>query len=179
MRRPPGLEEFARQNAMGGGRACRRPNEQMEEQSSARNQMVDARGWDHFVHGADIGVEGRGPTPAVAFEEAAVAMTAVITDPTDVIAREAVAIACEAPDLELLLVDWLNALVYEMSTRRMLFARFSVLIADGSLQATAWGEPVDVCRHHPAVEVKGATYTQLSVTRTQDGGWAARCVVDV
>jgi SHS2 domain-containing protein len=49
----------------------------------------------------------------------------------------------------------------------------------GQLRATAWGEPVEVTRHQPAVEVKGATYTELRVQRTEDGGWLAQCVVDV
>ncbi len=146
--------------------------------TSAREHLEGA-GWDHFAHGADIGVEGRGPTPAAAFEEAALALTAVITDPAEVRAREAAAVACEAPDLELLLADWLNALIYEMATRRMLFGRFAVAIEDGRLQGTAWGEPVDIVRHRPAVEVKGATYTQLLVMQDDDGTWTARCVVDV
>ena len=93
--------------------------------------------------------------------------------------RKAVSVECEAPDPELLLTDWLNALVYEMATRRMLFARFEVSVEDGRLSATAWGEPVEVARHRPAVEVKGATYTELSVNQTADGTWIARCVVDV
>jgi tRNA nucleotidyltransferase (CCA-adding enzyme) len=136
-------------------------------------------GWSHFVHGADIGVEGRGPTLAAAFEQAAVALTAVICDPARVEPREPVPVQCEVPDPELLLTDWLNALIYEMATRRMLFARFEVAIEDGTLDATAWGEPVEVARHHPAVEVKGATYTALSVMHAEDGTWIARCVVDV
>jgi SHS2 domain-containing protein len=139
----------------------------------------DGPRWTHFVHGADIGVEGRGPTLDAAFEQAAVALTAVITDLALVDPVEPVEIACEAPDPELLLVDWLNALIYEMATRRLLFGRFRVTIEGDRLTATAWGETVEVARHHPAVEVKGATYTQLSVTRTENGTWTARCVVDV
>ena len=134
--------------------------------------------WEHFEHGADIGVRGLGRTPAEAFEQAALALTAVLTDPERVAAREAVAVRCEAPDLELLLVDWLNALIYEMATRRMLFGRFAVRIEDGRLEATAHGEPVDPARHAPAVEVKGATYTALAVRRRDDGSWVAQCVVD-
>ena len=65
--------------------------------------------WEHFEHGADIGVRGFGATKASAFEQAALALTAVITDPGAVEARERVSIACEAPDAELLLADWLNA----------------------------------------------------------------------
>ena len=37
--------------------------------------------WEHFEHGADVGVRGIGPTPASAFEQAALALTAVITEP--------------------------------------------------------------------------------------------------
>lgn len=68
--------------------------------------------------------------------------------------------------------DWLNAWVHEMATRRMLFSRFQVMLANGGLRRLGWGEALDVWRHHPAVEIKGATYTELRV-------WHAQCVVDV
>ncbi len=138
-----------------------------------------AAGWEHFPHEADIGVRGWGATLAEAFEQAALAMMAVITDPQGVEPRQAVDIDCRAPDPELLLVDWLNALVYEMATRHLLFGRFEVAIEGERLHAVARGEPVDPVRHRPRVEVKGATYTQLKVARTGDGRWVAQCVVDV
>jgi SHS2 domain-containing protein len=136
-------------------------------------------GWEHLAHAADIGVRGRGPTLASAFEQAALALTAVVTDVSSVRPRFAVAIACEAPSAELLLVDWLNALIFEMATRRALFADFAVTIAGDRLEATARGEAVDVERHQPAVEVKGATYTGLRVEQDADGRWVAECIVDV
>jgi tRNA nucleotidyltransferase (CCA-adding enzyme) len=135
--------------------------------------------WEHFEHGADIGVRGVGGTLAQAFEQAAIAMTAAITDPAGVAALTEVEISCEAPDAELLLADWLNALVYEMQVRHLLFGRFAVSIHDNRLSGRAWGEPIDVARHHPAVEVKGATYTQLAVRKLDDGNWLAQCIVDV
>lgn len=135
--------------------------------------------WEHFPHGADIGVRGRGATLAQAFEQAAVALTAVVTDPRRVRPTSRVEIVRDAPDVEFLLVDWLNALVYEMATRQMLFGRFDVTLDGNSLRATVWGEPLDRMRHQPAVEVKGATYTALAVRRSDDGGWEAQCVVDV
>ena len=79
--------------------------------------------WEHFRHGADIGVRGIGTTIDAAFEGAAVALTAVVTDPALVAAEIPVAVRCAAPDDELLFADWLNALVYEMATRRILFRR--------------------------------------------------------
>jgi SHS2 domain-containing protein len=135
--------------------------------------------WEHFPHGADIGIRGIGTTREEAFEQAALALTAVMTDLSSIEAKRAVEIAREAPDDELLLADWLNALIYEMVTQHMIFGRFSVRLDGGRLAATAWGEPLDALRHHPAVEVKGATYTALSVVRRDDGAWVAQCVVDV
>lgn len=126
-----------------------------------------------------MGVRGFGSTREQAFEQAAIALMSVITEPSTIAPRTAVAIACDAPDDELLLVDWLNAIVYEMATRRMLFRRFEVCIHEHRLAATAWGEQLDVARHQPAVEVKGATYTGLRVAREPDGQWVAQCVVDV
>jgi SHS2 domain-containing protein len=135
--------------------------------------------WEHYQHGADIGVRGFGATVGAAFEQAAVALVAVVTEPARVAAVDRVAIDCEAPDQELLLVDWLNEVVYEMATRGMLFSRFQVVIESTRLRALAWGELLDVARHEPAVEVKGATYTSLKVGKAPDGTWVAQCVVDV
>jgi len=134
--------------------------------------------WEHFPHEADMGIRGIGSSPAEAFEQAALAMTAVVTDPAAVEPREMLRIQCEAPDDELLFVDWLNGLIYEMSTRKMLFSRFAVRLHDGRLDGQAWGESVDRSRHRPAVEIKGATYTSLRVAR-DDGRWIAQTVVDV
>ena len=135
--------------------------------------------WEHFAHGADIGVRGVGATLNEAFEQAALALTAVVADPAHIESHTVVDIQCEAPDVALLLADWLNALVLTMATRNMLFSRFDVKIDACALTARAWGEPLDRDRHSPAVEVKGATYTALSVAQRDDGAWVAQCVVDV
>ncbi len=135
--------------------------------------------WEHFAHGADVGIRGVGPTEEAAFVQIALALTGVITDPSTVRPNVAVRVTCEAPADDILLVDWLNALVYEMATRRVLFGAFVVSIENSRLTGIAWGEAVDQARHEPAVEVKGATYTELRVERLEDGHWLAQCVVDV
>jgi SHS2 domain-containing protein len=135
--------------------------------------------WEHFPHEADMGVRGIGNSKEEAFEQAAIAMSAVITDPTKISDVERVEISCAAPDDELLLVDWLNALIYEMATRKWLFSRFEVHIKDHALTARAWGEPMDADKHQLAVEIKGATYTALRVAQESNGEWVAQCVVDV
>ena len=135
--------------------------------------------WEHFEHGADIGIRGIAPTLEQAFEQAAVAMTAVITHPDQVSASKAVSICCQAPDLDLLLLDWINELVYQMAVQGLLFKHYKVAINDGNLAATAYGEPVDRQKHQPAVEIKGATFTELRVYQQPDGCWVAQCIVDV
>lgn len=134
--------------------------------------------WEHFPHEADVGIRGFGATLAEAFEQAALAMSATVCELGVIKAQESITIECEAPDRELLFVEWLNALIYQMSTRKMLFSRFSVQLDGGHLHAEAWGEPVDRTRHEPAVEIKGATYTSLRVAQ-QAGEWVAQTVVDV
>lgn len=143
----------------------------------ARKAPVSGLGWEHFAHEADIGVRGYGPSLEEAFEQAALALAAVVTD-VPVVPKIAVTVVCEAPDNELLLVEWLDAVIYEMAARRMLFGRFSVTIRGRRLYGTAWGESVQP-RHKPACEPKAATLTELKVSRDSAGGWTAGCVVDV
>ena len=135
-------------------------------------------GWEHFPHGADVGVRGFGPTIAQAFEQAALALTAIATE-AEIAELSSVEVNCEAPDVELLLVEWLNAVIYEMAVRNMLFGRFEVTLNDTRLQGRMWGEPIDQKKHAPACEPKGATYTALQVAKSPDGTWSAACIVDV
>lgn len=135
--------------------------------------------WEHFHHIADIGVRGLGRTLEEAFAEGAMALAAVIYDPAAVRDKDCVEIACRADDLDLLFADWLNALIYEMDVRKMLFARFDVQIDGTTLRGRAWGEPFDPLRHAVSVGVKAATYMELKVVRRPDGLWLAQCVVDV
>lgn len=135
--------------------------------------------WEHFPHDADLGVRGAGNTLSQAFEQAALALAAAVVDPTTIRAAETTNISCEAPDAELLLVDWLNALIYEMATHHRCFARFEVETDGRRLLGRAVGEPFDPARHAAGTEPKGATYTALCVRRKGDGTWVAQCVVDV
>ncbi len=135
--------------------------------------------WEHFAHMADMGVRGIGPSREAAFEQAAVALCAAITDPELVRPDILFEMDCQAAEDAFLLVDWLNGLISEMSAQRMIFSKFEVTLSDGHLHGRAWGEAADPARHHPAVEVKGATLTELKVFRNAEGLWTAQCVVDV
>ena len=136
-------------------------------------------GWEHFEHIADIGIRGKGKTKAHALEQIAIAMTAVITELENINPEIKVKIHCQADDDDTLLYDFLNAIIYEMDTRKMLFSKFEVSLEQGTLEAILSGQAVDREIHQPVVEIKGATYTDLSFKQSDEGIWIASCVIDV
>lgn len=133
--------------------------------------------YDYFEHDADIGVIGRGRTVTEAFESAARAMFAIMTDLTQVGQALTVQVEFEEADVELALVTWLNRLLAAAREHGAVFSRFSLERRGdrwvGEASGEAWTD-----RMERGVEVKGATLTMLSV-RERDGEWEARCVVDV
>ncbi|HTF99447.1 MAG TPA: archease [Nitrospirota bacterium] len=134
--------------------------------------------YETFEHAADIGVRGFGATLEEAYENAAAAMYSVMLELDAVEPREGKTISVEAPDAELLLVEWLNALLALTDLDRIVFSKFEVRISGTALAGTAWGEPLDRKKHEPTVEIKGATYHMLKVGKENDR-FVAQCVVDV
>lgn len=134
-----------------------------------------------FDHTADIGLFVTAPTAEELFEEAGRALTSLIVENPDAIeSRESAAIELEAGSVEELFVLWLQELIYRFEVDHLLFAEFSARLADGHrrLQALCGGERADWTRHEPDTEVKGVTYHQLEVSRTE-AGWLARVILDI
>lgn len=134
--------------------------------------------YETFEHEADIGIRGYGDSLEEAFAHAAAAMYSVMVDLSRVEPKEKRTVTASAGDHEILLVEWLNALLALSDIERMVFSRFEVKVSGTSLTGSAWGEPLDRERHEPNVEVKGATYHLLNVSK-MDGRYIAQCVVDV
>lgn len=140
-------------------------------------RVHEAGRYAYFDHDADIGIIGRGTAVEEAFEAAAEAVFARMTDLAAVRMERSVRIEFEEADVELALVRWLNFLLAKAREHGMVFARFR-LERDGVVwRGSASGEPwrADLER---GVEVKGATLTGLSV-KSAGGAWEARCVIDV
>ncbi len=131
----------------------------------------------YFDHDADVGVFGRGATIEQAFENAARATFALMWEPRDVAMRDTVEVEFEEADVELALVTWLNALLGQSAARHLALADFTLARDGNRWRGRTRGEPWrdDLPR---GTGVKGATLTALSV-RPVDGGFDARCVVDV
>lgn len=131
----------------------------------------------YFDHDADVGVIGRGSTAAQAFEAAARATFAIMTDLGSVRPRLTVRLEFEEPDLDLALVTWLNRLLAAAREHGAVFGRFALQQHGsrwvGEASGESWAPHLE-----RGVEVKGATLTMLSVGQ-RGGEWEARCVVDV
>ena len=138
--------------------------------------------FEYVEHAADVALRGIGETPEDAFVEAARAMWNLMIDLDAIAPRESLRIERSAGRLDLLLVEWLSALLAEKDISGLLFSRFAVSIRpqDGGhrLDGEAWGERLDPTRHSAKLEVKGISYLGLQVVLEKDQ-WVAQCVVDV
>ena len=114
--------------------------------SHSRGRGPTGPRWELYSHGADVGIRGFGTDLAEAFEGIALALTSAVCELSAIRPSERIAIDCAAPDAEGLLYEWLNAVIFEMATRHMLFSRFLVRINGTELAGEAWGEQVDTGR---------------------------------
>lgn len=142
-------------------------------------EEISSLRWETFPHMADIGIRGFGKSPREALIAVSYALIAVITDPQKVDPKKSLTLCCEADSYDLLLYDWLNSLIFKMATENMLFCRFDITLNLPVLRGVVWGETVDREKHSPAVEIKGATFSELFFGQAKDGQWIAQCIVDV
>jgi SHS2 domain-containing protein len=115
-------------------------------------------------HTADVGIRAFGETLAEAFANAARAMFSLITSLDSIQEKIYRDIEVTAPDREILLVEWLNELIYLFDAEQLLFRRFDIInMTDTEIKATCYGEKVDKSRHGLIRGIKSATYHMLKV----------------
>jgi len=132
-----------------------------------------------FEHTADLGLRIRAPSLHQLFVEAAEALFSAIVENLDAVApKQRVDVQLEEDDRALLLFDWLNELLYRFDTEHMVFGKFEVQINNGTMKASAWGEPLEPSRHSLGHEVKAITYHGLRVEK-EENGWLAEVIVDI
>jgi SHS2 domain-containing protein len=130
-------------------------------------------------HPADIGFRAYGATLEELFSSCAGALVSIILDPSAIRPVESISISGMGGDLESLLVNWLNEVLYYVDGRRVALAEFAVThVNETKVECIARGEARDRERHPSRVAVKAVTYHQLKVERTADG-WVADVYVDI
>jgi protein archease len=130
-------------------------------------------------HPADIGFRARGATLEELFTVCGRALVSIILDPSDIRPLQTISIPGAGADLESLLVNWLNEVLYYIDGQRIAPGEFAIAqVTETSVDCVARGEPRDRERHPPRMVVKAVTYHQLKVERSADG-WIAEVYVDI
>lgn len=120
-------------------------------------------------HTADVGLIAYGETLAEAFANAAYGMFYIIAELDNVKEVETRSVEISGDDIEGLLFEWLNYLIYLFDVEMLLFKRFDIIKIDGNhLKAVCHGEKYDPSRHHLKTGVKSATYHMLEVDREKN-----------
>jgi SHS2 domain-containing protein len=128
-------------------------------------------------HTADIGLIAYGGTLAEAFANAAYGMFSIITEPGTVKEIESRQLELHEDDLEALLFQWLNSLIYFFDVEMLLFKRFDISeLGEKQLRAICYGEKYDPSRHQLKIGVKSATYHMLKVDQEKS---EVRVIFDV
>ena len=135
--------------------------------------------FETFDHTADIGLRVRASSLEELFADAARGLTSLLLEnPEEVRPTIEDSIALPSSEIDYLLFDWLNELLFRFESLGLLFAEFTIRIDDQGLQATMCGEHCDRSRHRMAHEVKAITYHGLSVEQTESG-WQTELILDI
>jgi SHS2 domain-containing protein len=132
---------------------------------------------------ADIAFIVRGETVEETFRDCAEATLKVMVEKIDAIQPEERRILrLENPQLDLLLFDFLQELIYYKDAEKLMLRVGQLQIrGEGmkfSLQATAQGETLDPERHFPRVDVKAVTLHRFRLEKT-GRGWEAFVILDI
>lgn len=120
-------------------------------------------------HTADVGLIAYGRTLAEAFGNAAYGMFSIIAELRTVREVESRRLEIREKDLDSLLFEWLNRLIYFLDVDMLLLKRFDISDLDENrLKAVCYGEKYDPSRHHLKTGVKSATYHMLKVDREKN-----------
>ena len=135
--------------------------------------------YELFEHTADLGLRVEATDLKGLFADAGLGLFSMIVENLDhVRPAEIVALDIAGSELEYLLFDWLNEILYVFETKRLLLGHFDVQVTDTGVKGTARGEPLDPRRHRLDHEVKAITYHGLKVEKTENG-WVAEVIVDI
>jgi SHS2 domain-containing protein len=143
--------------------------------SSQRNRFLK---FELLDHPADIGFRAYGRDLAELFENSALALLSIALELDTITPAVSYPVAAEGPDSEVLLVNWLEEVLYLLDGKHIAVHHATVhRISDTSVAGVTSGEPREA-HHRARVIVKAVTYHQLRVERTGDT-WTAEVYLDI
>jgi SHS2 domain-containing protein len=130
-------------------------------------------------HTADIGIVAYGADIKQVFANAALGLFNLMADLDDFkedLQRE---LELSAEDVEVLLVEWLNELIYIFDVEHIIFKRFEIEELTGTkIKAKCFGEKIKPGQHKLKREVKAATYHMLRISK-EDGSYKVQVIFDI
>lgn len=132
---------------------------------------------------ADVAFEARGKTLKELFESAALAVTnTMLNNPEEMELREIRSFEVEAADIEMLLFNFLQELIFLKDAQLLLFNRFELDISRHGdkwhLYSKATGDKIDPGRHELIADVKAVALHNFHIEQTTEG-WRAAVILDV
>ena len=120
--------------------------------------------YEQIPHTADIALRVYGKDLKELFINAACGMFDIIADTEEIKSSVTIDINLEAPSKEELLVCWLDELLYNFETKKIIFSEFNITsLGDKSLSAKIGGCPVGGNKTRLKTEIKAATYHDLKI----------------
>ncbi len=130
-------------------------------------------------HTADLRIEVTGPTRNALFENCALAVTDLLTDPKKIDAALSRQLIAEGLDPVDLLINFLREVLYLFNGEGFLTKAIHISdLSDTSLQADLIGDTFDPARHALRTEIKAVTYHQACIQQ-RENKWIARVLFDV
>ena len=127
-------------------------------------------GFEIIDHTADVAIAAYGADMKKAFANAALGMFSIMTDIKKVNQTAVRDVEVTADEMKVLLVSWLNELLFICEVEKILFKKFDMSELDGTrLVAKCYGEKIDPKRHRIKTEIKAATYHMTQIEGKRDG----------
>lgn len=127
-------------------------------------------GFEIIDHTADIGLAAYGADLKSALANAALGMFSIMTDVRKIDETTARDVEVTADDTKVLLVSWLNELLFICEVEKILFKRFEIYeLSDTRIIAKCYGEKMDPKRHRIKTEIKAATFHMTQIEEKRGG----------
>jgi SHS2 domain-containing protein len=133
--------------------------------------------FEELSHTADVKIRARATTLNNLFSEVFSALMQVMYGTTRNGSFTKI-IVIDSPDTESLLADFLSEVLFISDVDGLVFSRADVVITGQHLAAKLYGEPFDPVKHSGGTEVKGISYTGLTI-RNDANGYMVDIVFDV
>ena len=122
-------------------------------------------------HATDAVIEVTAASLDEAFRIAGQAVADITLDTKAVTEKDERRIAVSGERLDYLLFNWLEAVIYQIITEGFAISRISSTISKNTkynIEATVFGEPIDLKKHGFKVEIKAPTFHEMEIKQSDN-----------